>query len=541
MDLIPAPGCAAGLSYAQNRPQAGWRIVLVLLLFAALSVLCAGVQAATEEKVYRVGVTAFRDKSATVREWGPTMDFLSAQIPGAHFEVVPLNLPEFEAALSRRELDFVLTNPQHYIVMETRYGVSRVATLVKQENGRMVNQFGGVIFTRRDRHDLRDIRDLRGQRIAAVDRTSFAGFLLQYDLFERAGIDLDEDCRVQFLGFPQDLAVKAVLDGRADAGFARTGVLESMDREGQIEMSRLRVLSLVQHADFPFQVSTELFPEWPLATAPHVSIEITNRVVAALLLMPPDSSAARSARYYRWSTPLEYQRVQAVMRRHGIYPYDQREPIAVADVLREYAFHLLAGVMVFTLSLGVLYVRTDRLNMELQSSRQKLSEMAHSDALTGLPNRVLLDDRLTLALAHARRSHERIAVCLIDLDRFKPINDTWGHEVGDEVLRELADRLASVLREGDTVARWGGDEFVLLLDGLSTDRQLEEIMQRVLRAVATDLTSCPGWQVSASIGVSLYPVDAHDATALLKHADTAMYQAKREGGNRFVAYSGELA
>jgi len=541
-DLILAPGCAPGRLHVSWLQSAGRRISLLpRLLLIALFVLCTSLPAVAAEKVYRVGVTAFRDNAVTVREWGPTMDFLSAQIPGARFEVVPLNLSGFEAALSRRELDFVLTNPQHYIVMETRYGVSRIATLVKQENGRMVNQFGGVIFTRSDRHEINRLQDLRDLRIAAVDRTSFAGFLLQYDIFERAGIDLDEDCHVQFLGFPQDLVVKAVLEGRADAGFVRTGVLEAMASEGHMTLSQVRILNSVGNTEFPFMISTELFPEWPLATAPHVSIEITNRVAAALLLMPPDSPAARAARYYRWSTPLEYQRVQTMMRRHAIYPYDQREPIAVADVLREYAFHLLGGVVVFTLSLGVLYVRTDRLNMALQSSRQKLSEMAHTDALTGLPNRNLLDDRLALALAHARRSHERIAVCLIDLDRFKPINDTWGHEVGDEVLREVASRLEAVLREGDTVARWGGDEFVLLLDGLNTDRKLEEIMQRVLDSIAADLTACPGGHVSASIGVSLYPVDAHDATLLLKHADAAMYQAKREGGNRFVAYSGALA
>jgi ABC-type phosphate/phosphonate transport system substrate-binding protein len=453
-DLILAPGYAPGRLHVSWLQSAGWRISLLpRLLLIGLFVLCTSLPAVAAEKVYRVGVTAFRDNAVTVREWGPTMDFLSAQIPGARFEVVPLNLSGFEAALSRRELDFVLTNPQHYIVMETRYGVSRIATLVKQENGRMVNQFGGVIFTRSDRHEINRLQDLRDLRIAAVDRTSFAGFLLQYDIFERAGIDLDEDCHVQFLGFPQDLVVKAVLEGRADAGFVRTGVLEAMASEGHMTLSQVRILNPVGNTEFPFMISTELFPEWPLATAPHVSIEITNRVAAALLLMPPDSPAARAARYYRWSTPLEYQRVQTMMRRHAIYPYDQREPIAVADVLREYAFHLLGGVVVFTLSLGVLYVRTDRLNMALQSSRQKLSEMAHTDALTGLPNRNLLDDRLALALAHARRSHERIAVCLIDLDRFKPINDTWGHEVGDEVLREVASRLEAVLREGDTVAR----------------------------------------------------------------------------------------
>ncbi|MBN9696011.1 MAG: diguanylate cyclase [Zoogloea sp.] len=508
--------------------------VLRWLVWVMLWLLASG---ACAEQVYRVGVTSFRDKAVTLQEWGPTMSFLSGQVADARFEVVPLTLPEFEDALARRELDFVLTNPQHYIVVEARFGVSRVATLVKRENGKLVKQFGGVVFTRRDRQDIRRLEDVRGRRIAAVDRTSFAAYLLQYDLLKLAGVDIERDCQLAFFGFPQDLVVRAVLDGRADVGFVRTGVLEAMAQEGKIDLASLTVVSALHTQDFPFLVSTELYPEWPLAAAPHVSIDITNKVVAALLLMPPDGPAARSARYYRWSTPLEYQRVQALMRRHRIYPYDSREPIPLSDVLREYSVPILAGVLAFSLALVVLYVRTHRLNVALKRSRQRLSEMAHRDALTGLPNRNLLDDRLAFMLAKAQRSGARIAVCLLDLDGFKPINDQWGHQVGDRVLREVAVRLSAALRDGDTVARWGGDEFVLLLEGAAADWQLFEIMKRVLAAVGQDIDVCPGCRVTASIGVSLFPSDALEAEQLLQHADQAMYEAKKEGGDRFVVYS----
>ncbi len=506
------------------------RCLALLLLWLTASAVCA-------EQVYRVGVTSFRDKAVTLQEWGPTMSFLSAQVADARFEVVPLTLPEFEAALARRELDFVLTNPQHYIVVEARFGVSRVATLVKRENGKLVKQFGGVVFARSDRQDIRRLEDVRGHRIAAVDRTSFAAYLLQYDLLKLAGVDIDRDCQLAFFGFPQDLVVRAVLDGRADVGFVRTGVLEAMAQEGKIDPASLAVVNALPTQDFPFLVSTELYPEWPLAAAPHVSIDITNKVVAALLLMPPDGPAARSARYYRWSTPLEYQRVQSLMRRHRIYPYDSREPIPLSDVLREYSVPILAGVLTLSLALVVLYVRTHRLNVALKRSRQTLSEMAHRDALTGLPNRNLLDDRLAFMLAKAQRSGARIAVCLLDLDGFKPINDQWGHQVGDRVLREVAARLSAALRDGDTVARWGGDEFVLLLEGAAADWQLFEIMKRVLVAVGQDVDVCPGCRVTASIGVSLFPSDALEAEQLLQHADQAMYEAKKEGGDRFVVYS----
>ncbi|MBS0345160.1 MAG: diguanylate cyclase [Proteobacteria bacterium] len=487
------------------------------------------------QQVFRVGITSFRDKSVTLREWSPTMDYLADKIPGSRFVAVPMSLREFEAAVSRHEIDFVITNPEHYILLETVHGVSRVATLVKRENGVLVNQFGGVIFTRADRADIHDLGDVKGKRIASVDRSSFAAFLLQYDLLKEHDVDVDRDCHVDFLGFPQDLSVRAVLDGRADVGFVRSSVLEAMAREGKIELAQIRILHPTRAGEFPFLISTGLFPEWPFAAAPQVPIDIRNQVAAALLTMPPDAPAARSARYYRWSTPVEYLSVQNLMRRHHIYPYDKIEAITLRELFQQYAVHVVAATLTLILVMASLYLRARRLNAALSRSRQALDHQAHYDALTGLPNRNLLDYDLERALSQARRTGQEFALCLMDLDGFKPINDRWGHKVGDEVLREIARRLQHGLRAGDRVARWGGDEFVLLLGGVATRQQLTEIIERILHSVAMPLDSCSGAQVCASIGVSLYPQTATDAEGLLKSADEAMYKAKHAGGNRFVS------
>lgn len=532
---------------AQRKPTTpGWSLphrlaaCVALLWLMVVVALSAAVADTPSETVYQVGITAFRDKTVTTREWQPTMDFLSSKIPGSRFVARPMNLAEFQLALGRKELDFVLTNPEHYIIMESLYGVSRLATLVKSANGKLVNQFGGVIFTRSDRPDINRLEDLKGKRVAAVDHSSFAAFLLQYDILKQHGVNLDTDSEVHFLGFPQDLCVTAVLDGKADAGFVRTGVLEAMSAEGKIDLARLRIINPTRFPDFPFLVSTGLYPEWPLAAAPHVKIDIANQVAAALLLMPPDSPAARAARYYRWSTPLEYQRVQNIMRRHRIYPYDKPEPVSLTLIFQQYLAQILGGLFLAFAALGTLYIRTRRLNIDLKTSRQQLHEMAHHDALTGLPNRNLLDDRLTLALAQARRSGNRVAVCLIDLDGFKPINDHLGHKAGDEVLQEVARRLEESLREGDTVARWGGDEFVLLLNNITETDQLEDIMNRVLQTIADSFRVGNGLKLSASIGVSIYPGNAGDPFSLFKHADEAMYRAKKRGGNRFIIHAGGM-
>ena len=164
--------------------------------------------------------------------------------------------------------------------------------------------------------------------------------------------------------------------------------------------------------------------------------------------------------------------------------------------------------------------------------RQKelLEKTAHFDALTGIPNRVLLTDRMHQALAQTLRSRTLLAVCYLDLDGFKPVNDTYGHETGDHVLVEVAARLRSCLRGGDTAARLGGDEFVLLLLGLDNVHECETTLSRLLDALKQPLIVCGhSVSISASIGVSLFPMDDADSETLLRHADQAMYQSKLRG------------
>lgn len=514
------------------------RYLVWLLLCFCLSLLAPLCQAGNSQYIYHVGITAFRDKAATLRAWQATMDYLSQQIPGTRFIAVPLNLPEFEHALRQQQLDFVITNPEHYAALESLYGISRIATLVKGENGKQVAQFGGVIFSRNDRRDLRTLEDVRGKTIVATDSTSFAAFLLEYDLFKRNGIDINKEAHCQFLGFPQDLSVMAVLAGKADIGFVRTGVLESMAAEGRIRLSQLHIINARNNSNFLFLLSTDLYPEWPIAVAPHVPIDISNQVTASLLLMPPGHPAAIAGQYYRWSSPLEYQQVQALMRAHHLYPYDQPDAISLRQVLHQYETPLLLAACAALMTLAILYFQARRLNKALQRSRRELRELAHYDTLTGLPNRNLLDDRLNQALAESRRKHTELAVCLLDLDGFKQVNDTQGHKAGDQLLLDVAHTLRGVLRESDTVARWGGDEFIILLSDLHNQQQLEQALKRILQRIA-QITIDQQQHISASIGVSLFQLDQQDqglGLRLLKQADDAMYIAKKSGGNRFAIH-----
>ncbi|MEM9534737.1 MAG: EAL domain-containing protein [Cyanobacteria bacterium P01_E01_bin.45] len=170
--------------------------------------------------------------------------------------------------------------------------------------------------------------------------------------------------------------------------------------------------------------------------------------------------------------------------------------------------------------------------------RQTIEYMAYYDLLTGLANRVLLGDRLTVAISQAEHNQEQLAVLFLDLDRFKTINDTLGHGIGDVLLQGAANRLASCVRDCDTIARWGGDEFTVLLTGVEGVEQALQVVERILAAFGPAF-NCDEHllHVTTSIGIALYPSDGNDLQTLLKNADTALYRAKEKGRNTYQLYT----
>jgi diguanylate cyclase (GGDEF)-like protein/PAS domain S-box-containing protein len=169
-----------------------------------------------------------------------------------------------------------------------------------------------------------------------------------------------------------------------------------------------------------------------------------------------------------------------------------------------------------------------------KAHEQELEHIARYDVLTGLPNRAVLADRLQQEMAHCLRHHKLLAVVFVDLDGFKQVNDLHGHDVGDRLLIALSQRMKAALRDGDTLSRIGGDEFVAVLTGLEQPRDCEIVLTRLLKAAADPvLIHAADICVSASIGVTLFPHDVSDAEQLVRHADHAMYQAKQAGKNRY--------
>lgn len=183
---------------------------------------------------------------------------------------------------------------------------------------------------------------------------------------------------------------------------------------------------------------------------------------------------------------------------------------------------------------GVMYDITERKQFE-----EKLAQMAYFDPLTGLANRSLFDDRLSQSVAHAKRHKQRFAILYLDLDGFKAVNDTMGHKVGDEVLAETARRLQQCVREVDTVARMGGDEFTIILNGINSDDDISLVAAKLLKAIGAPYEKAGAQnEISASIGIAIYPDHTSNTDALITAADNAMYLAKNAGKNRYY-FSGE--
>lgn len=209
------------------------------------------------------------------------------------------------------------------------------------------------------------------------------------------------------------------------------------------------------------------------------------------------------------------------------------------------------GGEVYPVWLDVFVVRNDAQQLinyvglfsditEAKQHQQNLERMAYHDSLTQLPNRTLLSDRLHQAFSRAERTGELLAVCCLDLDGFKPVNDSLGHEAGDHLLIQLAERMNKCLRESDTVARTGGDEFALLLNGMLNAEECKLTLERLLTAIrAPYLVAGESVTISSSIGYTLFPFDHSEPDTLLRHADQAMYQAKLNGGSCVQQFDAE--
>ncbi len=345
---------------------------LIVVLFCTL-ILFHSIQG-TEQTV-EIGVLAKRGAERVRQQWQPTADYLTAALPGYRFKVVSLGFDEIHSAVRESRVHFVLANSAFYVELEKRYGVSRIATLINQHmTGKQTTIFGGVIFSRADRHEIRELTDFKRKSFMAVDALSFGGWIMAWREFDREGIDpVTFFSRLEY-GHTHDAVVYGVRDGLVDGGTVRTDTLERMAEEGKINLDEFKVLNLKQGGEFPFLLSTELYPEWPMAAVPTTPRRLSRLVASALMAMSEQDPAAVSGQIAGWTIPLNYQSVHDCLLALRISPYETYGRFTLKDVVKKYwpqfVLLLLAILAISSVSLYILH-----LNRDLSQKKAEVDEL----------------------------------------------------------------------------------------------------------------------------------------------------------------------
>ena len=350
----------------------------------------------------RIGVLAKRGAARCLEQWGPTADYLSAQIPQHEFEIVPLGFEEIIPSVDRGEVDFVLANSSFYVTLEKEHACRRLATLKNQRLGGVYTEFAGVIFCRADNPAIHALTDLAGTRFAAVAPTSFGGWQMALREIQDAGLGAEDFAELTFAG-THDNVVYAVRDGAADAGTVRTDTLERMVQEGKIDLAAFRVIHQ-QAGDaggLDFVHSTRHYPEWPFAKTSAAPDRLAEHVAVALIRMEAQDPAARAARCAGWTVPQNYESVHACLRALRLPPYEDYGTVTLAETLRHYAPEIAGLAAAFAVIL-LLTLRTGRLNAglrsALQAQKEEVTKRKQAQAAAGRDRRFLT--RVIESLTH---------------------------------------------------------------------------------------------------------------------------------------------
>ncbi|MCP3849568.1 MAG: phosphate/phosphite/phosphonate ABC transporter substrate-binding protein [Gammaproteobacteria bacterium] len=270
---------------------------------------------------YRIGVLAKNGATKAMKKWGATAEYLNASLKGDTFTIIPLGFDEVFPAIDNKNVDFFLVNSSMYITAQVKYDASAIATMINSRQGKSLKSFGGVILTYIDRDDIKSLNDIKGKNFMAVKKSSFGGWQMAYKELLDNGIDPKTDFAKLTFGGKHDNVVLSIQNGEIDAGTVRTDTLERMASAGDIDLSEFKILAKKEQGDFPFVVSTALYPEWPFAKVDGVSEEISQKVSAALIKLDASNKAAKAAKIIGWTEALDYSLVEALQKELEVGAY----------------------------------------------------------------------------------------------------------------------------------------------------------------------------------------------------------------------------
>jgi len=275
---------------------------------------------------YTVAVRAHQGIDAAVKQWTATVDVLNKQLSPNTFTLKPiLSLNEISNAAGRGEFDFVLTNPSSFVEIEKLHDAKALATLNNKRANTAQDKFGSVIFTHARHTNILKLKNLKGKTLMAVSKPAFGGWRVAWLEMLEHGFDPDKELKALVFAKNRTQAevVWAVRDGKADAGVVRTDLLERLEAKGKIDMRYFRIINNKDTKNFPFFLSTKLYPEWAFAAMKSVPKELAQRVQQMLHAISPDSLAAKKGKYIGWVSPRDYTSVKQLMQKLKVGPYAQ--------------------------------------------------------------------------------------------------------------------------------------------------------------------------------------------------------------------------
>jgi two-component system sensor histidine kinase TtrS len=329
----------------------------------------------------RIGVLAKRGYDKSLEKWNATAEYLNQTLPHHQFQVVPMKFDDIPVIVKNELVDFVIVNPGIYVNLSTKYGVRRILTLINElSSNTSITRFGSVIFSLKHNQSVKYLSDLANRRVAAVHHTSLGGWIMALREIRSADIDTWDLASLSFLG-THDAVVQAVLNQEVDVGIVRTDTLERMAQEGKIDISQLLIIDPHSYEDFPYAVSTSLYPEWPFAQLRHTPQQLAKEVSIALLQLPSDHPAARQAHIKGWTIPENYQTVRDLMMLLKLPPFDQSFGQQLTHSLISYWYWYLPLTLASLFLVGMSF-RIVRLNRSLTEHKKSLKQTQEAQIAT---------------------------------------------------------------------------------------------------------------------------------------------------------------
>ncbi|WP_193495106.1 EAL domain-containing protein [Nitrincola alkalisediminis] len=351
------------------------RYLSLLFVFLAAS-LPSSIVAKEDEKLH-IGILAFRGIESTQQQWQETLHILNQSLPQYSLEFHILFMDDMTDAVYRNELDFVLTQPEHYILMRSFSRMSVAATLLNSHENQPLARFAGVIAALSDRSDLNSLDAIRGQRIASAHANSLGAYRIQHWTLNQAGIRIPKDIQtVTFTGQPQDKAIALLLDKQVDIAFVRSGVIESMIQSGQLTQDQLRIINAQDTSELPLMHSTQLIPEWAFAAMPSIDPLVVRDITQALFSIQPDSIAARSGGYYGFAPPVDYASLESILLELRVHP-DRISHFDMRDFVEKYLLEISIALGC-AIVLGSVWVACDIRRRKKYAANLRIAAAAFS-------------------------------------------------------------------------------------------------------------------------------------------------------------------